>query len=53
MVHASGQGICITVSAITDLDGGSVVGRWRTSGGTATLKNSGNGKSECTSFEVS
>ena len=39
---ASGQGVCITVSAIDNLDGGTVVGRWRVSGGTATLKNSGN-----------
>ncbi len=50
---ASGNPVCITVSAIDNLDGGTVVGRWRVSGGTATLKNSGTTKSECTYFELS
>lgn len=54
ITHSSGAGINIGVSGITDLDGGLVKGRWRTSGGTATLKNTASTEgSACNSLELS
>lgn len=52
--RASGASISITVSGVTDTDGGAVKAQWRTSTGTATLLNDlGNNWSQCTYFEVS
>ena len=51
--HANGAAASMSCNAAIDLDGSAVVGRWRCSSGTATLQNSGNGKSECVYFEVS
>lgn len=53
ITHSSGAGVCIAVSGITDTDGGTVKGRWRTSGGTATLKNGTGENSACYALELS
>jgi hypothetical protein len=51
--HANGAAASMGCSAAINLDGSTVVGRWRTSSGTATIQNSGNGRSQCIYFEVS
>ena len=42
-----------TLSAIDDLDGGTVQLQWMTNSGTILLRNTGNQQSYCTMFEVS
>jgi hypothetical protein len=51
--HSSGAAVNICVSGITDTDGGAVVGRFRISGGTCTIKNGSGENSGCNALELS